>query len=140
MLYIIYIVGNVTLDEKSGATKTRAEEANDKSNEITVSAEDDGNLNNDFSDAVTATISEVTIVEYTSINDELCIDEEFIENDGKTAFKCLQCKMFFLPGSFMYGNEIAEYDLCRTHLGVTKCEMCAMDLIGLDKIRVHRAT
>ena len=28
------------------------------------------------------------------LNDELCPDTEYDENDGKKAFRCLQCKLF----------------------------------------------
>ena len=61
----------------------------------------------------------------------------FIENDGKEAFECLQCKLLFIPGSHMHGNTIFEYEACRRHYGVSKCKNCALPLIGLDRTRAH---
>ena len=61
----------------------------------------------------------------------------FIENDGKEAFECLQCKLLFIPGSHMHGNTIFEYEACRRHYGVSKCKNCALPLISLDRMRAH---
>ena len=38
-----------------------------------------------------------------NVNDELCPDIEYGENDGKTAFKCIECKLIFIPMSYMHG-------------------------------------
>ena len=101
------------------------------------------NINEVDNDAVEAITDEVTTnpaVAKTDIhvNDEMCNDEEYHENYGKTAFRCMECKMVYIPGTFMHGNEIVDYNLCKQHLGVIKCEVCRMDLIGFDRIRVHR--
>ena len=64
-------------------------------------------------------------------------EEGLEENDGQEAFKCLQCKLLFIPGSHMHGNEIFDYESCRRHLGVNKCRNCALPLIGLDRMRAH---
>ena len=72
------------------------------------------------------------------VNDELCPDIEYGENDGKAAFKCLECKLVFIPMSYMHGDGIVDYELCRRHVGVIKCENCAMPLVGLNRIRSHR--
>ena len=80
---------------------------------------------------------EATLVD---VNDELCPDDKYHENDGQSAFKCNECKMLYLPGIFMCRNKIEEFSSCRTHLGVHKCKMCVMDVIGLEKIRMHRET
>ena len=53
-----------------------------------------------------------------NVNDEVCPDFEYEENDGKKAFRCLQCKLFYLPGTHMFGNEILDYAICGKHLGV----------------------
>ena len=68
----------------------------------------------------------------------MCNDEEYHENDGKTAFRCMECKMVYIPGTFMHGKEIVDYNLCKQHLEVIKCEVCRMDLIGFYRIIVHR--
>ena len=69
-----------------------------------------------------------------NVNDELCPDIEYGENDGKTAFKCLECKLVFIPMSYMHGDGIVDYELCRRHVGVIKCENCAMPLVGLNRV------
>ena len=62
------------------------------------------------------------------------------ENDGKEAFTCLECEMTFILMCYMYGNTIYEYESCRKHVGAIKCKDCALDLIGLDNIRMHMET
>ena len=64
-------------------------------------------------------------------------EEGVEENDGSEAFKCLQCKLVFIPMSHMHGNQIFDYDSCRRHLGVNKCRNCALPLIGLARMRAH---
>ena len=74
------------------------------------------------------------------VNDELCPDSEFEETDGKTAFRCLQCKIVYIPGTYMHGDTILEINQCRGHNGVIKCENCRMDLVGMQRIKSHRET
>ena len=59
------------------------------------------------------------------------------ENNGKEAFKCLECKLLFISMCHMLGNNIFDHESCRRHLGVMMCKNCALDLIGLDNIRTH---
>ena len=72
------------------------------------------------------------------VNDELCPDNEYGENDGKSAFKCSECKLLFIPMTYFHGDGIADYEHCGKHIGVLKCENCAMPLVGLERIRSHR--
>ena len=72
--------------------------------------------------AVAAAVPAAKGAQGIEVNDELCPDTEYEENDGKTSFRCLQCKMFFLPMSYKYGDEIVDYRECRQHIGVIKCE------------------
>ena len=57
------------------------------------------------------------------------------ENDGKEAFTC---EMTFIPMCYMC--MIYVYESCRKHVGAIKCKDCALDLIGLDNIRMHMET
>ena len=68
------------------------------------------------------------------VEDEFCPDEVY----NKTAFRCFSCRMLFLPDSYLDGHEIMKYESCRSHIGVKKCEACAIVLVGLAKIRCHR--
>ena len=74
------------------------------------------------------------------INDEFCPDEDYheVDNVGKTAFRCHQCRMSFLPKNYKEGNTIETFESCRRHIGVLKCEHCAFVLVGLTRIRCHR--
>ena len=74
------------------------------------------------------------------VPDEFCPDDVYheVETIGKTAFRCLQCRILFLPISHLDGNTIVDYESCRSHIGVVKCEKCAFVLVGLAKIRCHR--
>ena len=45
-------------------------------------------------------------------------EELFEENEGKDAFKCLRCKLFYLPMSHIYGNPIVEFKTCKKHIGI----------------------
>ena len=51
------------------------------------------------------------------VNDEVCPDDEYnvVDNIEKTAFRCFQCRMLFLPVSHIHGNEIVKYESCRRH-------------------------
>ena len=82
---------------------------------------------------------EVAVVPANNVNDELCPDDVYhkVENIG-TAFRCLQCRLLFLPMSHLDGNNIVNYETCRMHIGVLKCENCAIVLVGLAKIGCHR--
>ena len=83
---------------------------------------------------------QVVNVTRKDVNDELCPDALYLnaENIGKEAFRCLQCRMMFLPTSHLEGNRIKNFDLCRMHIGVHKCENCAHVLVGLARLRCHR--
>jgi hypothetical protein len=76
-----------------------------------------------------------------AVHDEICSDtmynNEEVGNNGKTAFSH-QCRMLFIPVSYKEGNMIENYNLCRRHIGVIKCENCNKVLVGLAKIRCHR--
>ena len=74
------------------------------------------------------------------IDDEFCPDEDYheVDNVGKTAFICHQCRMSFLPKNYKEGNTIETFESCRRHIGVLKCEHCASVLVGLTRIRCHR--
>ena len=77
-----------------------------------------------------------------AVHDEICSDtvynNEVVDSTGKIAFRCHQCRMLYLPVSYKDGNKIEDYEICRSHIGVTKCENCARVLVGLTKIRCHR--
>ena len=79
------------------------------------------------------------------VDDEVCPDNEYagendndIGSDGRTAFRCFQCRMLYLPMDYKDGNQIVNYELCRRHIGVFKCERCAKVVVGLGRIRCHR--
>ena len=81
----------------------------------------------------------------TVVEDEVCPDTEYasvddddIGSNGRTAFRCSQCQMLYLPEDHEDGNEIVNYELCRRHIGVYKCESCARVIVGLARIRCHR--
>ena len=75
------------------------------------------------------------------IDDELCPDEEFYEEiDANIAFTCIQCHIEHFPASYVPGDRIAKYGLCRWHLGVSQCKKCDRKIVGLGTIRVHRQT
>ena len=46
----------------------------------------------------------------------------------------------FISCTHMHGDVIEDYELCGRHYGVTKCENCSIDLIGLERNRSHRET
>ena len=54
-----------------------------------------------------------------TINDEFCPDEDYheVDNVGKTAFRCHQCRMSFLPKNYKEGNTIETFESCRGTLG-----------------------
>ena len=74
------------------------------------------------------------------VDDEFCPDDEYheVENIAETAFRCLQCRMLFLPVLHSEENDIANYESCSRHIGVKRCENCAFVLVGLARIRCHR--
>ena len=74
------------------------------------------------------------------VSDEFCPDDVYseVENIGKTAFRCHQCSILFLPESYQDGHIIANHEECRKHIGVLKCEHCAIVMVGLAKIGCHR--
>ena len=79
------------------------------------------------------------------VDDEVCPDTEYasandddIGCDGRTAFRCFQSRMLYLPKDHKDGNYIVNYELCRRDIGVFKCESCAKVVVGLARIRCHR--
>ena len=84
---------------------------------------------------VTELVPDVPALAAALVNDELWPD---MEHDGKTSFRCHQCKLVFISWSHMHGDAIHEYESCRRHFGVTKCENCRIDLIGIERNRSHR--
>ena len=79
------------------------------------------------------------------VEDEVCPNTEYanadsddIGSDGKTAFRCFQCRMLYLPDDHRDRNHIMNYEHCRRHMGVFKCESCAKVIVGLARIRCHR--
>ena len=78
------------------------------------------------------------------VSDEVCPDTEYasagedIVSDGRTAFRCFQCQMLYLPEAYKDGNKITNYEMCRRHIGVLNCEICARVIVGLAGIRCHR--
>ena len=89
--------------------------------------------------------SAAAVVPPELVNDEVCPDTEYDSedvdtrcDDGKTAFRCFQCRILHLPADHSDGNLIVNYNLCRRHIGVYKCESCARVIVGLARIRCHR--
>ena len=75
------------------------------------------------------------------LDDEVCTDEEYYDEiDSKIAFTCIQCHIEHFPASYVPGDKVAKYGLCRWHLGVTQCKKCDRKIIGLGTIRLHRQT
>ena len=75
------------------------------------------------------------------VDDELCPDELcYPVIDGMSAFTCFQCNIEYFPKNYEKGDKIGKHTLCRRHLGVSKCEKCGKNLVGLRLIRVHRQT
>ena len=81
------------------------------------------------------------VVPPEEVNDEVCSDTEYGSvdsdtrcDDGKTAFRCFQCRLLYLPVDHSDRNLIVNYDLCRRHIGVYKCESCARVIVGLARI------
>ena len=73
------------------------------------------------------------------VNDEVCPDDQYkVVEIEQTAFRCFQCRMLFLPAAHIDGNKIENYESCRRHIGIAKCQSCAIVLVGLAKIRCHR--
>ena len=52
------------------------------------------------------------------------------ENNGKEAFKCLECKLLFIPMCHMLGNKTFDYESCRRNLRVIKFKNCASTVGG----------
>ena len=56
------------------------------------------------------------------VNDELCPDDIYHhaknENIEQSAFRCLECRMLFLPTSHVDGSNILDFSSCRRHIGV----------------------
>ena len=76
------------------------------------------------------------------LSDELCPDDIYnqaeSESNEETAFRCVECRMWFLPTSHIDGNVILDFNSCQSHIGVKKCPACKTVLVGLAKIRCHR--
>ena len=76
------------------------------------------------------------------LSDELCPDDIYHQAESesieKKAFRCLECRMWFLPTSHIDGNVILDLNSCQSHIGVKKCQACKTVLVGLAKIRCHR--
>ena len=76
------------------------------------------------------------------LSDELCPDDIYHQAESesieKKAFRCLECRMWFLPTSHIDGNVILDFNSCQSHIGVKKCQACKTVLVGLAKIRCHR--
>ena len=95
-------------------------------------------------DTLSVTAAVVTVAS-TEVVDEFCPDTEYASandddfgSDGRIAFRCFQCRMLYLPKDHKEGNHIVNYELCRRHIGVFKCESCAKVVVGLARIRCHR--
>ena len=76
------------------------------------------------------------------LSDELCPDDIYHQAESESieqkAFRCLECRMWFLPTSHTDGNVILDFNSCQSHIGVKKCPACKIVLVGLAKIRCHR--
>ena len=76
------------------------------------------------------------------LNDEFCPDDIYhpaeSESIREMSFRCLQCRMLFLPTSHLEGSQIKDFNSCQKHIGVQKCSKCKIVLVGLAKIVCHR--
>ena len=78
--------------------------------------------------------------------DEMCPDtvytsEQIGDETGNvegTAFRCHECRMLYLPETHREGNPITDFEKCRRHIGVKKCDSCARVIVSLARIRCHR--
>ena len=116
----------------SGTTSTRASS--------TESADEPGPQN-----SLPPASSAAVDVPSEEVNDKVCPDTEYASveketrcDDRKTAFRCFQCRILHLPMDHIDGNPIVNYNLCRRHIGVYKCDGCARVIVGLARIRCHR--
>ena len=125
------------IDENSA----EAEEAN--TDQVVKEAKE----NEEEKAAATAEIEEETskfddrATENVAVDDEFCPDENYYpEIDGTSALTCFQCNIEYFPENYKQGDEITKHILCRRHIGVSKCEKCGENMIGLGTLRVHRQT